>query len=248
MAEHEVHRVDAREIAGIHGMLAADLRPRLGSEQARQGAEDPVQDRDARRVQAPAALLQSVAQIARHEGEDHHAGQGFDHAQHLIHLRAGAHERPDMLDRNHTIKLRNPSPGDRGHGFSGRVRDQVQMQAQGALSDPAVGKLGTKPSRPDLYPCLRVRCQSKLPVQHLVPIRGGVRLPARLERRMKNNPRHSQLHRRPVLLSSETASRRLSIARVASAWPPQPRWTVRGADRNPRSEAALNNYSFYKRN
>ena len=133
VAEHEVHRLDAREIAGIHGVLAADLRPRLGAEQARERAEHAIQDRHAGRVERAAALLQRLAQIGRDQREDHHARQRLDHAQDLIDLRARAHERPDVLDRHHAVELGHPGPRDGGHGLAGRIRDQVQMQAQAVL-------------------------------------------------------------------------------------------------------------------
>jgi hypothetical protein len=152
MAEHEAHSVDAREVAGVQRVLTANRRPRLGPEQAREGGDDAIQNRDARDVQRAAPVIERLAQIRRQQGEDDHARQRLDHAQDLIDLRAVAHERPDVLDRDHAFELSHAGARHRRHGLTGRIRNEVEMDAHGKLPGRNVGGLGTIGTTAWLYP------------------------------------------------------------------------------------------------
>src|SRR5690606_32434112 len=105
-------------------------RTGLGTEEAGERIEDAVEHRNGRYVQGTAALVQGLAQVRRNQGVDDHAGQRLDHAQHLVDLRAVAHERPDVLDRNHPLELSHACARHSGHDLTRRVRYEMKMHAQ----------------------------------------------------------------------------------------------------------------------
>jgi hypothetical protein len=51
-----------------------------------------------------------------------------DALERQIELALGSHQIPEMLDRPHTVELRDTGARRRNHRFTGRVRHQVHMK------------------------------------------------------------------------------------------------------------------------
>ena len=78
MAHGEIQRVDAAEILGIEGMLAANLRTRLSIEILRQAGDDWIEYRDTGNGKPLALQLQLVAEVLVDDGEQDNSGLAFD--------------------------------------------------------------------------------------------------------------------------------------------------------------------------
>ena len=110
-------------------MLAARLIAALDAEEAAQRRDRRVEQWDARNFDAPALLVQEGLKLRVHECEHHHAGLRLDVGENAPQLALRAHQRPQVLDGFHALKLCRRRARYRDAGLAGGIRNQMQMKS-----------------------------------------------------------------------------------------------------------------------
>jgi hypothetical protein len=127
----KIDRIDTIEIRLVHDMLATRPPCRRLAEQIGQRPDCRIERRHCRQAKAGTALFEPVAHRAIDQRVDDQPRPAHDFFYNAIKMSLGAYHRPEMLDRLDAFEPRQPRLGDRFERFSGRIADQMQMQAAG---------------------------------------------------------------------------------------------------------------------
>jgi hypothetical protein len=130
MVEGKSHRIDSSEILIIEEVLLTRQPAALATEIGGQRPNHWIEDRDCRHLDTPAAFLQRLTKHIADQGEQNDTPICFDPGDNPINLTARPNHAPDMLNWLRAVKLHKASPGHRMNGFSGGIRNEMEMKTR----------------------------------------------------------------------------------------------------------------------
>jgi hypothetical protein len=128
--------VDAAEIVGIQGVLAARSGGRLLPHMVLKHGHDLVEDMHDRHAELGAGHIDLAAQRLVHQARQHRSRFSLQTIQHPVQLEARPNQAPAVRDDRQMLELDRRRTDDRVERFPGRVRDQMEIE-------PVRGHLGT---------------------------------------------------------------------------------------------------------
>ena len=137
MVEGKSHRVNSGEILIVEEVLLTRQSTALATEIGGQRPDDRIKDRDCRHLDTPTAFLQRLTKCIADQGEQNDTPICFDPGDNPIDLTARPDHAPDMLNRLRAIELHEAGPGHGMNGFSGGIRNEMEMETRHQQSSHA---------------------------------------------------------------------------------------------------------------
>ena len=121
MGQGELHGVDAAEVFGIEGMLAAWQGAEIDTEIAGQRRHHRIEQGDTGNKQLAAGLFQLAADGRIHQGGQNQTRIGLNAGDHPFDLARGTDQPPQMRGDVDGLELNQTGTGDGRNGFAGGV-------------------------------------------------------------------------------------------------------------------------------
>src|ERR1700751_1593534 len=130
MVEGKGHCIDSGEKLVVEKVLLTRQPAALATEIGGQRPDHRIEDGDHRHLNPSAAFLQQLTKRVTNQREQNDAPVRLDPGDDPVNLTARPDHTPYVLDRLRSVKLHKAGSSYGMHGFSGGIRNQMQMKSR----------------------------------------------------------------------------------------------------------------------